>query len=189
MVFRATTSAVNLLGAVKSGDEAAVRRLFNQRSGQVYRWAVLMGLSQSDAEDAAQEVFAIALQKIDQCADDQGLTPWLYTITKNVVKNARRRVWFRRVFLSDQPLEPAFMHGQGSDPDAPTLELSVRTCLARLSADHREVLMLSDVDGYTREEIARILEIPPGTVASRLRLARGAFKKGWEEAWSTPKKK
>ena len=170
--------------AAQSGDEAAQRRLFTQRSAQVYRWAVLLGLRPSDAEDAAQEVLAIALRKINQCESDEGLTPWLYQITKNVVVNTRRRAWFRRIFLTEQPLEPAF-EGVGS----PAKAMSVRSCLQQLNNKQREVLILADVDGYTRQEIAKILKIPEGTVAGRLRLARKAFKACWEEEWSSAKTK
>ena len=58
---------MTLLEACKAGDEAAWRRLFQERSGQIYRWAVLLGLGSADAEDASQEVLAIAARRIDTC--------------------------------------------------------------------------------------------------------------------------
>ena len=56
----------------------------------------------------------------------------------------------------------------------------MRRCFRRLSRGHAEVLLLADVEGYTRVEISRILGVPEGTVASRLRLAREAFRLRWE---------
>lgn len=139
----------------------------------------MMGLPPAEAEDAAQEVLAVAIRKIDQCREEQGLKPWLFRITKHIVANARRKAWFRRGVLKGDPPEPAF--DPGSIPSRES-ELSVRRCLSLLPAKQQEVLILSDVEGHTREEVAEILGIPAGTVASRLRLARRGFLKEWERS-------
>ncbi len=176
-----SSERMGLLEDLQKGNPAAWRRMFQQNARAVYRWSVLLGLSSAEAEDAAQEVLCIAAKKIDQCRSDEGLRPWLFRITRHVAANARRKVWFRRGMLSDVPPEPAFESGdiQGRED-----ELSVRRCLEALSVRHREVLILSDVEGYTRDEVAEVLGIPPGTVASRLRLARRAFRARWDDAWS-----
>jgi RNA polymerase sigma-70 factor (ECF subfamily) len=172
---------VTLLEACKAGDQDAWRRLFGRYARAVYRWAVLLGLPPAEAEDAAQEVLVIAIRKIEQCQDEAGLKPWLFRITRHVVANARRKAWFRRGVLQDTAPEPAFEHRPPVNRES---ELSVRRCLSGLSTKHREVLVLSDVEGHTREEMAKILQIPPGTVASRLRLARRAFRNEWENEWN-----
>lgn len=170
-----------LFEACRSGEQAAWTRLFHQVSDRTYRWAVLRGLRPPEAEDAAQEVLAIAYRRFDTCACPAALDAWLYQITRRVVANTHRRVWWRRV-LPMTPPEPAFVpHEAGREA-----EMSVRTCLARLPTKQAEVLMLSDIEGYTRIEVAQMTGASPGTVASRLRLARAAFRTHWTAEESAP---
>lgn len=169
---------MTLLDACKAGDEAAWTRLFQERSGQIYRWAVLLGLGPAEAEDAAQEVLAIAARRIDSCRAEEALGSWLYQITRRVVSNARRSGWWKRaLFGGDGPIEPAFEHDSHEDAGK---ELAIRTCLEKLPRAQAEVLVLMEVEGYTREEVAEMLGVPPGTVASRVRLAKKAFQAHWE---------
>jgi len=162
--------------ACRSADPLAWRRLYRQYAGRVFRWAVLKGLGPADAEDAAQEILAIACKRFAQCSAAAAFDAWLYQITRKVVANARRRVWWRRVLPMEQPPEPAFVEGPGVE-----VEMAVRACLARLPADQAEVLLLFDVEGFSREEVADLIGRPPGTVASRLRLGREAFRRLWTE--------
>nr|WP_050726982.1 sigma-70 family RNA polymerase sigma factor [Vulgatibacter incomptus] len=168
-----------MLQACKAGDPAAWEQLFRKRSAQIYRWAILLGLQPSEAEDAAQEVFMIATRRIETCRAEEAMTSWLFQITRRVVGNVRRSSWFKRSLFGDRPTEPAF---DRQDPVNLSQELAVRQCLAKLPKAQVEALVLLEVDGLTREEIAEALGIPPGTVASRVRLAREAFRKAWEES-------
>lgn len=171
---------MTVLDDCKADRPGAWKTLFEQYARTIYRWAVMLGLNPAEAEDAAQEVLVVAVRKIEQCQDDAGLGPWLFRITRNIVANARRKAWFRKGVLEGEAPEPAFEHRAPEDRES---ELSVRRCLRELSQRQREVLLLSDVEGYTRDEIADMLGIPPGTVASRLRLARAAFRTRWEKDW------
>ena len=158
-------------------DEAAWAEVFAAYARTVYRWAVLRGLRPPEAEDAAQEALATAHRRIARCANARAFDSWLYQITRRIVANMRRLVWLRRVLPAARPIEPTF---EGPRPGRET-ELAVRACLARLPDAQSEVLMLSDVCGYTREEVATMVGIAPGTVASRIRLGRAAFKKLWAD--------
>lgn len=171
---------MTVLDDCKANRPGAWRELFRLYARTIYRWAVMLGLSPAEAEDAAQEVLVVAHRKIEQCQDEAGLGPWLYKITRHIVANARRKAWFRKGVLEGTAPEPAFEHRKVESREN---ELSVRTCFRALSVRQREVLMLSDVEGFTRDEIAEMLGIPPGTVASRLRLARAAFRGHWEKEW------
>lgn len=170
-----------LLARCQAGDRVAFEQLFSQNAARVFRWAVLLGLSAHDAEDAAQEVLATAARRIGACAAEAALTSWLFQITRRVVANARRSAWVKRIFRPDDEadLEAAFERGEQGPIDE---ELTVRKCFARLSRAHAEVLLLAEVEGYTKPEIAALLGLPEGTVASRLRLAKEAFRKTWDEA-------
>lgn len=169
---------MTLLSRCKAGDADAWEQLFRERADQVYRWAVLLGLGPADAEDAAQEVFAVAVRRIESCHSDAALGSWLYQITRRVVANYRRTGWLKRVLLGKDQLEPAF--GKTDHPQTPR-EIAVRSVLQKLPRAQAEVMVLMEIEGFTREEVADILGIPPGTVASRLRLAKQAFRKHWEE--------
>lgn len=170
---------MSLLHACRAGDRHAWRTLFNERADQIYRWAVLLGLPAADAKDAAQDVLATAARKIDACPSDDALGPWLFQITRRVVANARRRRWLQVLLaLDDGAHGAAFEH---TDPHDAERELAVRRCLDKLSRAHREVLVLTEIEGHTRQEVAEMLELPAGTVASRLRLAREAFRHHWDE--------
>ena len=169
---------MTLLERCKAGDADAWEQLFRERSDQVYRWAVLLGLGPADAEDAAQEVFAVAVRRIDSCHSDAALGSWLYQITRRVVANYRRTGWLKRALFGKEELEPAF--GKRDHPQTPR-EIAVRRCLEKLPRAQAEVLVLMEIEGFSREEVADMLGVPPGTVASRLRLAKQAFRKHWAE--------
>lgn len=168
---------MTLLERCQSGDAAAWAQVFRERSRQVFRWAILLGLSPADAEDATQEVFAIAARRIDSCHSNEAIGSWLFQITRRVVANTRRSGWWKRVLLGENPPEPAF---EKSETPEASRELAIRACLERLPKAQVEVLVLLEVEGFTREEVADMLGIPPGTVASRLRLAKQAFRTHWE---------
>jgi len=170
-----------LFTACRDGDEAAWRRVVKSRVHAVFRWSVMLGLRAPEAEDASQEVLWRAWKQFHKCRAPQAFDAWLYQITRRVVANMRRLVWLKRVLPTESPPEPAFVDGP-----APAIELSVRACLDGLSRKQAEVLMLADVEGYTRDEVAEILGIPPGTVASRLRLARKAFRAAWNTSQTDP---
>ena len=171
-----------LLAQCRAGDQRAWRRLIGERAAQVFRWAVLLGLGATEAEDAGQEVFAIAHRRIASCRADEALTAWLFQITRRVCANHRRRGRWRRwlglgsaAALAALPAFEAAVAPPGAD------ELAVRACLRRLSPRLAEALVLVDVDGLSREEAAVALGVPAGTVASRLRLGRRAFERLWNE--------
>jgi RNA polymerase sigma-70 factor (ECF subfamily) len=173
-----------LLAACQAGNEVAWRRFIAARAAQVYRWAVLLGLGRTEAEDAAQEVFAVAARRIGRCRAEQALTSWLFQITRRVCANYRRQaVWRRWLRLEDDqtPAEPAF-----EAAPATADELAVRACLRRLSPRLAEALIVVELEGLTRQEAAQALGVPPGTVASRLRLARQAFQTLWNATGEQP---
>ena len=174
---------MTLLEGCKAGDPAAWRKLFTARAGQVYRWALLQGLSPTEAEDCAQEVLATAARRIADCRAEEALTSWLFQITRRVAANTRRLAWMKYFVTGSRPIEPGLDHEEPQDLE---LELSVRGCLERLPRKQAEVLVLLDIEGHTREEAAEMLDLPPGTVASRLRLAREGFRKVWEETQGAP---
>jgi RNA polymerase sigma-70 factor, ECF subfamily len=116
------------------------------------------------AEDIAQEAFLSALQRLDSFDRQRPFRPWLHRIVVNrAVDFVRTRAARREVAAAGLP-EPA-AHAQ------PALEDETIAALARLGPDQRAVVVLRHLLGYTPGQIAGLLDLPRGTVNSRLRRA------------------
>ncbi|MCA9668875.1 MAG: RNA polymerase sigma factor [Myxococcales bacterium] len=179
-----TPKPPGLLERCQRGEQLAWRELFSKRAADIYRWAVLLGLDPSEAEDAAQDVLVTAARRIDRCEAEAALTSWLYQITRRIVANRRRGSWLRRwlpgreVTDADALSEPAFEHDGSAAGIA--FELDTRRCLQRMPDELAELLVMVEIVGLTRDEAASVLGLPAGTVASRLRRAREQFRQHWQ---------
>ena len=133
-------------------------------------------------EDVVQEAFVVLHRRqrdLDPTGDVRG---WLYRVVANLARQHRRGS-FRRFRLSSavglEPVPPA----PGNPHDA-TARLergrAIRAEILRLPFDQREVFVLFELDGLSTREVAAFLQIPEGTVSSRLHAARSAFRAGWK---------
>lgn len=131
-----------------------------------------------DAEDVAQEVFVIALRRINTFRGDAKVTTWLFAITRNVVNNRRRRLAIRR-FVGMERIESLPDMSDSTDEYIHRKQQRrlVQDALELLPKRQREVIVLMDLEERTAKEAAEMLEIPPGTIYSRLHYARKAFRK------------
>lgn len=156
----------------KSGDREAFSRLIRQYIRRVYRAAYAILRNRDDAEDIAQETFVRAYQGIGRFDADRPLFPWLYRIARNLCLNRIERVDKREARLPDWDYLPDDARGP-EDSAVRSEELRrVRTALSRLPDRQREIIQLSHFQDCSYREIADILEIPVGTVMSRLYHAR-----------------
>ncbi len=128
------------------------------------------------AEDVAQDVFAVALERLPTFRGESSERTWLFAITRNVVRNARRRAALRRFVGLDSVPEPVDHQG-GPAEQVQRLQRrrAVQRALGTLSAKHREALVLVDMEGHTAKEAGAMLGVPEGTVSSRLFHARAKF--------------
>jgi RNA polymerase sigma-70 factor (ECF subfamily) len=127
-----------------------------------YRAAYLIVRDQAAAEDIAQEAFLSALRSLDRFDRRRPFAPWLHRIVVNrAIDWSRARALRREVGEAGRPTEPQENPGVHDVTDA----------LGRLSAEHRAVVVLRYMLGYTPGEIAKFLDLPRGTVNSRLRRA------------------
>ncbi|GMK43951.1 ECF RNA polymerase sigma factor SigW [Paenibacillus glycanilyticus] len=153
----------------KSGDQEAYATLVKRYKGHVYRHALGMLGDRMDAEDAAQEAFIKAFYSLSSLDSAYAFSSWILRITSNLCKDRLKK----RAKALEQELKEG--HNEDiADPHMPDAleKVSLADGLGRISADHREVLLLHEVQGYSYEEIAAILEVPIGTVKSRLFAAR-----------------
>lgn len=189
MLFRSSTSEEHLVERLQRREEPAFNELVLQYEKSVYRLAFRMLGSVSDAEDLAQEVFVQVFRNIEAFRGESKISTWLYRITVNLSKN-RTKYLARRHSHQHQELEETasgvtesvgfVTTGQVSRPDqdllGSELERIVQECLLSLDSEFREVLILRDVEGLSYEEIALLLEVPQGTLKSRLHRARAELK-------------
>jgi RNA polymerase sigma-70 factor (ECF subfamily) len=149
----------------QAGSVSDLEALFREHWARAYRAAYLVVHDAAAAEDIAQEAFISALRALDRFDRRRPFGPWLHRIVVNRAIDWTRTRTLRRE-LGDEPLATV-----EARPDAPTELLSenVVAALAELSPEHRAVIVLRYVLGYTPGEIADVLELPRGTVNSRLR--------------------
>lgn len=140
---------------------------------RLYRMALVWSRDPDLAADLTQETLSRALTKLDQLRSDAMLDAWLYRILNNAWLDHVRR---RREMQDIDELELL----DDSTPDRlcqqQELVSTVRCAVARLPEGQRQVLTLVDLEDFSYKEVAEILEIPIGTVMSRLCRARGALK-------------
>ena len=141
--------------------------------------------SPEDAADAVQDAFISAYQNLGGFKGDSEFYTWLYRIAFNSAVTLRRK---RKVTISlDQagglsgqggydPPDPQSDAGPGAALERSEGERLLLAGLARLSSEHRAVLVLKDIDGLKYEEIAEVVGVPIGTVRSRIHRARSELK-------------
>jgi RNA polymerase sigma-70 factor (ECF subfamily) len=159
-----------LVKAAQTGSEAAVEELFRRHWPHTHRAAYLIVRDAAAAEDIAQEAFLSALSALDRFDRRRRFAPWLHRIAVNrAIDWSRASAVRHEVAASDALLDAA-----GASPAAAEeLEKGgeIEAALAGLSAEHRAVVILRYLLDYTPGEIGRMLNLPRGTVNSRLRRA------------------
>src|SRR5215216_134981 len=151
--------------AAQTGSHEAMEALFRAHWAPAHRAAFLIVHDAAAAEDIAQEAFLAAIRALDRFDRRRPFGPWLHRIVVN-----RAIDWSRARALRgevSQSADPADDRSTQEDRDFGDLEAA----LWSLTAEHRAVVVLRYLLGYTPGEIARMLEIPRGTVNSRLRRA------------------
>ncbi len=156
------------------GDERAIRWVLNRYRDRVVRLAAHVLHNSREAEDVAQEAFVKAFRQIGQFRGDCGFYAWLYRIVINLCLDRMRR----KCSTSELPLEENIAHFVAVSPDVEN-RLSVAQVLDSLTPPMRAALVLREVEGLEYSEIAEVLNIPVGTVRSRLNTAREQFRRRW----------
>jgi RNA polymerase sigma-70 factor (ECF subfamily) len=171
-----------LTARVKAGDEAAERALYDAHVDRVYWVAYRMSGRHDLAQDFTQDVFIRAFERIDDYRGDAPFGAWLHAITMSVVLNGLRKV--KRFDQREAVLEEAAMVTSRTRESEPDLKERLAQAIDALPEGCRVTFLMHDVEGFTHEEIAAVLEIEPGTSKSRLSRARRAFRQRWNEGGS-----
>lgn len=154
-----------------------IERVFDAHYDSVWRTLRRLGVPDAMVDDAAQRAFVVMVRRIDGIVEGQE-GRYLYGIAARVASEIRRRNPARREASNGAEIL-ASIPDDAPGPEDVLLEHEARTALdATLGGvpdDLREVLVLVELEGQSAPEVAAMLEIPVGTVASRLRRAREAF--------------
>ena len=189
-----TTEELEILRRVRDGQSEAFGALILRYQDRVFNtcWRICGNLE--DARDLAQETFLKAYERLDSFKQESGFYTWLFRIAVNLAISFRRSSARRR----QVPLE---IGSEGTQADAlaqrsaqdaarrsadPTADVALQRLVVRalqeLDEDYRAVVVLREIEGFDYREIGEILDIPPGTVKSRLHRAREALRKAVEPA-------
>ena len=180
------TDDLSLVKRVREGDPRAFQQLVERYQRKVYAVALGMLKDKEEAMDVAQEAFVKVYKYLDHFKGDSSFYTWLYRITSNICIDVLRKRGASHgdpvEFDETVKMESADAHlgalgsQLGTNPQRAALrkELAqkIQEALEQVPEKHRAILLLREVDGMSYEDLARTLNIPKGTVMSRLFHAR-----------------
>ena len=174
-----------LLAEIAGGDQEALRELYARYRPRLrrYLWYQFDG-DAGRLEEALQDVFLAVWRSAGKYRGEARVATWLFQIAHHQVLHARRdaarRITGQLALFGehlDEEMVPDPNWQSASHEDQVLDRLVLAEALGRLSARHREVLELIFVHGFSPGEVAQILEVPDGTVKSRVSYARRALRK------------
>jgi RNA polymerase sigma-70 factor, ECF subfamily len=180
------TDDLTLVQRVRSGDQRAYKLLVERYQKKVYAVAFGMLKDREEARDATQEAFIKVYKYLDHFKGDASFYTWLYRITSNVCIDFMRRkggssreaVEFDETIANDTSEAQIGALGSrlGTNPQKSALRKEllekIQAALDQVPENHRKILLMREIEGMSYEDLARTLEIPKGTVMSRLFHAR-----------------
>lgn len=156
------------------GDKEAMAQIVQEHYASVYRFCARR-IGEELGKDASQETFITAFKTLRRYNGSSTLLTWLLGIANNHCRNLARKT---RTDITLDIWESACSFGTGvSLENALVDKEALRTALKRLTVEHREVVLLHEIEGLSYEEAAQILAVPVGTIKSRLHHAFLALRK------------
>src|SRR6476620_5301026 len=169
---RETSSDINLINRIATGDKLAMQTLFARHRTFVYRWLLGFVRNETLAEDLLSEVFFDVWRQADRFEGRSSVSTWLISIARFKALSARRR----QVDLELGEEIETSVADPADDPEAALQEKHrselLRRALSRLSSEHRKIIDLVYYHEKSIAECAEILVIPPATVKTRMFYAR-----------------
>ena len=176
-----------LVRRAKDGDQLAFEQLVTDNEKRIYNLCRRMVGDQEDAAELTQEAFLNAWRGLPGFQAESAFSTWLYRLASNVCLDFLRREKRRKslsltvVSLDQEEAVELEIPDQRYAPEGELERLeqrqAIRNGLARLSEEHRQVLVLRELSGLSYREIAQLLGVEEGTVKSRIARARGALRK------------
>jgi RNA polymerase sigma-70 factor (ECF subfamily) len=179
-----TTSIIDeaaLVRAARRGERAAFGELVRQYQRRAYAAAYSIVGNREDALDVAQDAFARAYKAIHRFDSAKPFYPWIHTIVRNLAFNVLRKRRRRGESSLDELVGSGFDprdtgHDASAAAELDDVKQAIRRAMPGLSPDHREILQLRHFADLSYAEIAQSLNVPIGTVMSRLYAARKSLR-------------
>jgi RNA polymerase sigma-70 factor, ECF subfamily len=168
---RVEPTDTELVDMFRGGDRAAFGTLMSRHERRVYNIAYRMLGRPEDARDAAQDAFLSCFRHLESFRGDAAFTTWLHRITVNACYDALRKRPPDPAPIDEIP-EPAPVRDHS---DRAVAAVDVHRALVLVPMEFRGVLVLCEIQGLPYDEVARTLQIPVGTVKSRLHRGRVAL--------------
>ena len=175
-----------LVARAKAGDDEAFAQLMRDNEKRIYNLTLRMTGNPEDAMDLAQEAFLNAWRGLKFFKGDSAFSTWVYRLASNACIDHLRRQKRRQDISAPMPVNDE----DDSTPDIPDerfqpeqelerqeLRRAVAEGLEQLSDEHRQVLVMREINGLSYQEIGGILDLEAGTVKSRIARARNSLRK------------
>jgi RNA polymerase sigma-70 factor (ECF subfamily) len=179
----------DMVDRCRQGNDEAWRELVDRFSQKVYSVAYHFTLKREDAEELSQEIFLKVFENLHRYDGGFPLIAWIASLSRNLCidryRRSKREKSFR--FVSDDAVAPMLTSSDDPAADAIRRERTkmLFAALSEIPEDLAEILVLRDLDGLAYEEIGRALELPDGTVKSRLFRARAEVAKKIRERYES----
>jgi RNA polymerase sigma-70 factor (ECF subfamily) len=160
--------------------EASFDRLFEEFSSPIHNYVLRMVGDRDRAADITQDTFIKAFRKLDSLTDDTSLKAWLYRIATNTaIDEMRRRKFTVRMDDDQQPHAERPDHRPGPEAQVISSQLDerIQRALLRLKPNHRQCLLLSDLEDMSGQQIGEVMGLSYGAVRTLLCRARGEMRR------------
>lgn len=175
--IQANITEEELIRLCKQGDVDSFQLLYNQFKDRIFSTAMRMLGNPQDAEDATQDIFIQVFRHINTFRGDASLSTWIYKIALNTCYNKLKKTRYNDndpESLSDSDNQN-FTIDYNEKPS--TIQWFIEQEVTRLPARYRSVFILHEIEGFTHEEIAQIMNIAAGTSKSHLSMAKLILRK------------
>lgn len=191
MTIPSAASSDELLAKARRGDESAREGIAREYRQAVYLFALHLVGDPEDARDLAQDAMLRFFSTLGRFQAGRPVRPWLFAIVRNRARDLWRRAKIRRHEPLDEEIPDlsTALSDSGTTPEEDAIHRERRRhlwkAISRLDGAKREILVLRDFHDFSYAEIAQILDIPAGTVMSRLHAARKALRHQLDQGFFT----
>lgn len=180
--------SADIIRRCQTGDISALKELYDAYGQRVYRLCLRMMGEPADAEDTAQQVFLRVFQQASKFSGQSAFSTWIYRLAANHCLNALKgRQRNTAVSVLDMP-DAVLPSDAVPSPVEVAANADDRALAARLlgalGPDDRAIIVLREIEGLSYRQVAYVLDVPIGTVMSRLHRARQALRAAAEEMGS-----
>lgn len=181
-----------LIDRCLEGQTDAYGELVTRYQDRLYATLVSMLGSVHDARDATQDAFVLAFQKLETFRRESAFYSWLFRIAYNAAVSRHRKtrretgsIDAARAVTGREPMDERPQADPSHELQISERQSLVRSALGELADEYRTVIILREMEGFSYEQIAELMDVPIGTIRSRIHRARSELRAKLERAMAT----